>query len=103
VCLQDTKHSVEGALDVLFVSLLSALPPLYAIIGLLIRPVQPIQWIVDILIRPGTHHQHLKNHVSPVRTSVFRRRKERVIIPIVFLFRSTQSHDEEKSKHEKDR
>jgi hypothetical protein len=86
---------------VLPVSPPSTLPPLCAISRLLIRPVQPVQWIPEVFVRPGTHHQHLKNRVPPGRVNRLRLRKKGVVVSIVLLFWATQRPHQQESKNKK--
>jgi hypothetical protein len=50
---------------VLSLALPSNSPPLYAIIHFLIRPIQLVQRIIEVFIRPGTHHQNPLDLTAP--------------------------------------
>src|SRR6185312_1417355 len=113
--LETTKHFTDPPycirFDLLFPGVCGkkdmlplALPsnsPLWAIIHLLIRPVQPIQRIMEVFIRPGAHHQNPLNFITPGWGIMPGSRKWRTEVWIILICWITQCHNQENCKYKK--
>jgi hypothetical protein len=92
----------EDQRAVLPLALPSNSPSLYTIIHFLIRPIQPVQRIMEVFIRPGTHHQNPPDLITPGWGSMPGLRKKGMEVWIILLRWSTQGHNQENGKHKKE-
>src|SRR5260221_5299400 len=103
VIVTDMDSSSKGGKEknMLSLALPTNSPSLYTFIHFLLRPVQPVQRIVEVFIRPGTHHQNPPKLITPGSGSTPGLRKKSMEVWIIFICWSTQSYNQDNGKHKK--
>jgi hypothetical protein len=103
VIVTDMSSSSKGGKEknMLSLALPTNSPSLYTFIHFLLRPVQPVQRIVEVFIRPGTHHQNPPKLITPGSGSTPGLRKKSMEVWIILLFWCTQGYNQDNCKHKK--